>query len=78
MDRHGARQVGQEDDAGLEQADEERLAARVVDRELGADLADPRTDLRGGQVDVADAGIGRGYGVSANRYRRARRSMSRR
>jgi hypothetical protein len=57
-DRQGAREVGEEDEARLEAADEDRLAPGVVGADLSAQLRDPRGDLGGRQVDLADAGIG--------------------
>jgi hypothetical protein len=78
VDRQRAREVGEEDDARLQQADQERLATGVVGGDLRAQLADAGADLGRRQVDVADPSVLLGYGVSANRYRRARRSMSRR
>jgi len=57
-DRQRAREVGEEDEAGLEAADEDRLAAGVVGTDLGAQLRDPGSDLGGGEVDLADAVVG--------------------
>ena len=39
--------------------DEERLASRVVRRDLGAQLCDPRGDLVGREIDLADAVVRR-------------------
>jgi hypothetical protein len=58
QDRHRARKVGEEDDARLQRRDQQRLAARVVLGDLGAELADPDGDLPGGKVDLADAIVG--------------------
>jgi hypothetical protein len=58
QDRHRARQVGEEDDARLQRRDEQRLASGVVPRDRSAELADPNGDLLGGEVDVADPGVG--------------------
>lgn len=55
VDRERARQVADERDARLQRPDEERLAAGVVARELGAELADARADLVGVEEDLADA-----------------------
>jgi hypothetical protein len=55
VDRRGARQVADERQAGLQGADEQRLAPGVVLRELGADLADAGADLLGVEEDLADA-----------------------
>lgn len=49
------REVGEEDDTGLQRADEERLAALVVGCDLGCKLDDARADIRSAQVDLADA-----------------------
>ena len=59
VERRGARKVADERDAGLERADEERLAPAVVAGELGADLADARTDLVAVEEDLADALVAR-------------------
>ena len=53
-DRQGAGEVGEEDGAGLERRDEQRLAAGVGVRELDAELPDPVLDLAAGQVDLPD------------------------
>ena len=52
-DRDGAREVGQEDEARLQQRDEQQVAAGVVARDLGAELADARLQLLGGEKDLA-------------------------
>ena len=54
-DRERPGQIGEEDDAGLQRPDEKRRAAGVVVGDLGAELPDPGGDLRGREVDVADA-----------------------
>lgn len=53
-DRQRTGEVGQEDGAGLERSDEQRLAAGIGLGQLGADLADPAPDLVTGQVDLPD------------------------
>jgi hypothetical protein len=53
-DRQGTRDVREEDCAGLERRDEQRLALRVGPRQLGAELDDPATDLVTGQIDLPD------------------------
>jgi hypothetical protein len=58
-DRDRPRQVGDEDEAGLQRADEDRLAVDVVARDLGAELAYARPQLLGREIDVADAGVER-------------------
>ena len=55
MDRDRAREVADERDAGFERADEQRLAARVVPAQLGAQLPDTRADLVSIEEDLADA-----------------------
>jgi hypothetical protein len=58
QDRDRSGEVGEEDEARLQQRDEQQLALRVVARNLGAQLLDPRLQLLGLEEDVADAGIG--------------------
>jgi hypothetical protein len=50
-----ARQVGEENDAGLERRDQERLALAVVLVDLLGQLGYPFRDLLRGEVAVADA-----------------------
>jgi hypothetical protein len=57
-DGQGAREVGEEDEAGLQAADQDRLAAGVVVADLLAELCDPGRDLVGGEVDLADPPVG--------------------
>jgi hypothetical protein len=45
--RERAREIGEEDQARLEQPYEQRLAALVVPRDLGAEFADARRQLVG-------------------------------
>ena len=52
-DRDRAGEVGQEDEARLQQRDEQQVAAGVVARDLGAELADARLQLLGGEKDLA-------------------------
>jgi hypothetical protein len=54
-DRHRARQVARERNAGLQRADEERLASFVVACQLGAQLLDADTELVPVEEDCADA-----------------------
>jgi len=75
-DRDRSGEVGEEDDARLQRRDEEGLAARVVARDLGAELADARAELLPREVDLADD-VRVGYDASSSRYRCARRSTSR-
>jgi hypothetical protein len=53
-DRDGAGQVGEEDEARLQRADEDRLEARVVAADLGAELPDAGGERLGGEVDLPD------------------------
>ena len=55
MDRDRAREVADERDAGLQRADEQRLARRVVPRDLRADLAHAGADLDGVEEHLTDA-----------------------
>jgi hypothetical protein len=55
VDRHRAREIADEGDAGLERADEERFLAGVVPAQLRAELADPCADLVAFEEDLADA-----------------------
>jgi hypothetical protein len=57
QDRQRAREVGQEDEARLERADEDRLAAGVVTGDLGPELRDAGRDLARGQIDLADSRV---------------------
>src|SRR5712691_123908 len=53
-DRDRPREIGDEDEARLQRADEDRLAAVVVARDLGAELVHARAELVSRQVDLAD------------------------
>ena len=64
-DRDGTREVGQEDEAGLQQRQEQQLALGVVPCDLSAQLLDASPQLLGGEEDLADAGVG-GYGVACD------------
>jgi hypothetical protein len=52
------REVGEEDEARLEAADEDRLAPGVVGADLGPQLCDAGGDLGGREVDLADTVVG--------------------
>jgi hypothetical protein len=56
-DRNRAGEVGEEDDARLQQRDEQQVAVRVVPCDLGAELVDAGLKLLGGEEDVAYAGV---------------------
>jgi hypothetical protein len=53
-DRERPREVGEEDGARLQRRDEERIPARVGDRDLGAELRDAGGDLLPREVDLPD------------------------
>jgi hypothetical protein len=53
-DRDRAGEIGQEDGAGLEWRDEQRLAAGVGGGQLEAQLPDTVLDLAAGEVDLSD------------------------
>jgi len=57
-DRDRAREVGQEDDARLQQRDEQQVAAGVVAGDVGAELADARLQLLGCEKDLAYTRVG--------------------
>src|SRR6476660_9149458 len=54
QDRHGAREVGGEDETRLERRHEDGLATCEVTRDLGAELPDAHGKLRPREVDLAD------------------------
>jgi hypothetical protein len=56
-DRDRAREVGKEDEARLERADEQRLTALEVPRNLRPELRDTRGQLVGREIDLADPRI---------------------
>jgi hypothetical protein len=53
-DRQRLREVGEEGDAGLQRADEQRLSAAEVALELGPELADALPELVRVEEDLAD------------------------
>jgi hypothetical protein len=57
-DRDGSREVGQEDEAGLQQRQEQQLALGVVPCDLSTQLLDTSPKLLGCEEDLADAGVG--------------------
>src|SRR2546430_16285456 len=71
------REVGEEDEARLQERDEQKIPVGVVGRDLLAQLADARAKLLRAEEDLADVGVVRGYEARSNRYRCASRSMSR-
>jgi hypothetical protein len=58
VDGQGAREVGEEDDRGLQRRYEDRLTARVVPGDAGTQLFDACVDVLGREVDLADPRIG--------------------
>jgi hypothetical protein len=52
-----AREVGEEDEARLQQRDQEQLAPLVLAGDLGPELADPRLQLLRREEDVADPAV---------------------
>jgi hypothetical protein len=79
-DRDGARQVAEKRDAALQRADEQRLPAGVVARELCADLAYAGADLVGVEEDLSDAFVVarcRSQDAFRSPYRAASRAKSR-
>ena len=75
-DRDRPREVGEEDEAGLEQADQDGLSAGVVLGDLPAELGDASRDLLGAEVDGADSLVAL-QDARSRLYRSASRSMSR-
>jgi hypothetical protein len=71
------REVGEEDEACLQERDEQQVAVGVVLGDLGAQLADAGLELLRGEKGLADAGVFGLYEARLNRYRWASRSMSR-
>jgi hypothetical protein len=57
-DRDRAREVGQEDEARLQEADQQQLALRVVGRDLLAELGDAGAQGLRVEEDLADSGVG--------------------
>ena len=52
-----AREVREEEQGALERRDEQWVEAGIIGRDLGAQLADARLDLLGGEVRLADAQV---------------------
>ena len=63
--RDRAGEIGEEDEARLQQRQEQQLALGVVACDLSAQLLDASPQLLGGEEDLADAGVG-GYGVACD------------
>jgi hypothetical protein len=80
VDRYRTGEVADEGDAGLQRADEQRLAVGVVSRQLRPDLRDAVSDLVGVEEDLADALVAcgqRGQDAFRSPKRAASRSKSR-
>jgi len=58
VDRNRAREIGDEDEARLQEPDEQRLTAGVVIRDLPAELVDAGGDLLGAEIDLPDPRVG--------------------
>jgi hypothetical protein len=56
-ERDRAREVGEEDEARLQQRDEQELAALVVARDLPAELVDAAAQLLRAEEDLADVRV---------------------
>jgi hypothetical protein len=56
-DGNRAREVGQEDEARLQQRDEQQLAVLVVPRDLCAELRDAVAQFLRAEEDLSDAGV---------------------
>jgi hypothetical protein len=54
VDRHGPRQVGDEDERALQDRDEDEILACVVLGDLRAELLDPRADLALREIDLPE------------------------
>jgi hypothetical protein len=57
LDRNRAREVGEEDEARLQQRDQQQVAILVVARDLRAELLDAAAELVGAEEDLADARV---------------------
>ena len=66
-DRDRAREVGQEDEARLQEGDEEELAALVVLCDLRAELGDTLSQLPCAEEDVPESGVSRFYDARSSR-----------
>jgi hypothetical protein len=80
VDGNGAGEVAEKRDAGLERADEQRLAPLVRACKLGTDLANPAANLVGFEEYLADPFVELGQCAQdafRSPYRAASRSKSR-
>jgi hypothetical protein len=66
-DRDRAREVGQEDEARLQEGDQEQLAALVVLGDLRAELGDTLSQLPGAEEDVPQSRVPRLYDARSSR-----------
>ena len=68
-------EVGQEENARLQRRDEDRLASLVFVGDLGPELENSRSNLLGGEIDLAElVGL---YEARSSLYLSASRAMSR-
>jgi hypothetical protein len=66
QDRDRTREVGQEDEARLQERDQQQLAIRVVTCDLGTQLVDAGLQLLRREEDLADARVD-GYDARSSR-----------
>jgi hypothetical protein len=66
-DRNRAREVGQEDEARLQEGDQEQLAALVVLGDLRAELGDTLSQLPGVEEDIPESRVARPYDARSSR-----------
>jgi hypothetical protein len=76
-DRDRPAEIGEEDEARLQQADEQQVAVGVVGRDLRAQFLDARANIVRAEEDVTDAWVALFYQARSSWYRWASRSMSR-
>jgi hypothetical protein len=57
LDRDRAREVGEKDEARLQERDQQQLAVLVVPRDLRTQLLDAAAQLVGAEEDLADARV---------------------
>jgi hypothetical protein len=66
-DRDRSREVGQEDEARLQEGDQEEFAALVVLGDLRAQLGDTLSQLPGAEEDVPESRVSRLYDARSSR-----------
>jgi hypothetical protein len=67
VDAELAREIGEEDEARLQERDQQQLAAFVVAGDLGTELPDARLQLLGREEDVADPCVDGRYEARSSR-----------